>query len=142
MIRFNDTGWFSYVRRATVSRYLISRAQSVAAECIRSQSMATTLQENVDEAGKIDEILHRQLAGAGADAGQKGAEVGRELAMVAEMGGILPDQDRVCLGTALSLVPMGDEADDFAANFRFSHGAEHILGGHRADDTKNPPPLQ
>ena len=142
MIRFNDTGWFSYVRRATVSRYLISRAQSVAAECIRSQSMAQALQEHVDEAGKIDEVFQRQFPGAGADPRQKGVEDGRELAVVAKMGDMLPHRHRIALGTAIGLVPMGDEPNDFAADFGLGHGAKHILGGHGADDTGNRPPAQ
>ena len=65
----------------------------------------------------------------------KGRQGGRELAMVEEMGGMLADGDAVPLWTAVGFVPMGDEPDDFAANFGFRHGSKDVQGRHGADDT-------
>ena len=100
------------------------------------------LQENVDQAGEIDEVFQRQLFGPGRDPGQKGAEIGSEFAVVAKIAGMVPDRHGIALRAAVGLIPMGDEPYDFTADFRLGHCAKHILGGHRADDTRKPPRAQ
>ena len=62
--------------------------------------------------------------------------------MVVKMDGMLPDGDGIPLGTMFRHIPMGDEPDDFAANFGFGDGSKHIQGGHGADHTGNRPPAQ
>ena len=58
------------------------------------------------------------------------------------MGNVLADGDAVPLWTAVGFVPMGDEPNDFAANFGFGHGAEDVQGRHGADNTGKPAAAQ
>ena len=97
-----------------------------------------TLQQHIDQAGKLDEVVERQFSGSGGNFPQEGPQPGRQSAMVVEVGRVPPDGDGILLGAAFGLIPVRDKTDDFSTNLGLGHGLKHVRGSHGPDDTGKP----
>ena len=85
-----------------------------------------TLQEHVDQAGQVHEVLQRQGLRAGANLRQEGPQVRRQAAVIAESGRVAAHGDRVLLRAVWRLVPVRHQANDLAADLRFGHCQQQV----------------
>ena len=71
-----------------------------------------TFEQDIGQAGKLNEVVQRQFSGLGADPLQKEAQVRRQSAVVVESGRVCSHGNGKLHGTALGFVPMGHKVDD------------------------------